>query len=155
MRVGTRGPGGHHLPVFGLAGARPGGESHLQPSGRSWGRAGTRRRPTPRLRTQDRMATARQREVARCSVLSSTCPTFPSARGQESGLLFPKGQTRRESPHRPAARKGRCKRGCEPEKRSDRGTPTPTRVAPRHCAPAPGWAAESVARGGCSQASAR
>lgn len=65
------------------------------------------------------MATARQREVARCPVLSSTCPTFPSARRQGvRASLFPKGQTRSGKPPQASGQKVRCKRGCEPDKRA-------------------------------------
>lgn len=153
-KVRTCGPGGHHLPVLWFGRRPPWGRIAPPTFGAPWGRAGTRRAPHLRgcvPRTGWRPpGSGRWRGALSCP---TPAPRSLLPEDRESGLLFsPKDKLARESPHRPAARKTDVNGDASlTSERQGQWEGTPTRVAPRHSAPAPGWAAESVARRGAAR----
>lgn len=155
-KVRTRGPGGQHLPVLWFGRRPPRGRIAPPTIGAPWDRAGTRRAPHLRgcvPRTGWRPpGSGRWRGALSCP---APAPRSLLAEDRESGLLFsPKDKLAWESPHRPAARKTDV--NGDASLTSERqgqwavgGDPDPSGA--RHSAPAPGWAAESVARRGAAR----
>lgn len=122
--------------------------------GALWGKAETRRAPPPPPRTWDGMATAGQREVARCprpvQHLSHVCP----GQKTEFGFLFPPKTTRSRKPHRPEARladmlgdAGLTRAGLTRAGQGER-VRAQTQLALWFSVPLPDGAAESEAGGG-------